>query len=283
MVIKVDEVKCRICGEKVTYIFEQTVLNKYEVKYYQCRQCDLIQTEKPYWLEEAYGEAISSLDTGIIKRNELDRNLTIRLFELLGLDNPSCVDFGGGHGVYTRMMRDAGISFYWHDKHASNLFSKGFEADLTNKIDVVTSFEVFEHLNYVKEEITEIFSLGADFVFISTVLHHGHKKSWAYYLPETGQHISFFSPKTIKFIAQLFDMDVIAGPDHSLFYRNTLGISPKMKRSIQKLLGLQNIPTPFIERMMDNFIPSGFKYNKIHRESLTWSDHLMFAEKFKRQ
>jgi len=36
------------------------------------------------------------------------------------------LDFGGGYGIFTRLMRDIGFDFYWYDPHSTkekiNLF-----------------------------------------------------------------------------------------------------------------------------------------------------------------
>jgi hypothetical protein len=45
--------------------FRHTVLRKYDVQYFQCGGCGFLQTETPYWLDEAYSSAIVTADTGI--------------------------------------------------------------------------------------------------------------------------------------------------------------------------------------------------------------------------
>ncbi|MDM9385348.1 hypothetical protein QUB80_32355 [Chlorogloeopsis sp. ULAP01] len=37
--------------------------------YYFCEESGLLKTEKPYWLDEAYQEAIADTDTGLVRRN----------------------------------------------------------------------------------------------------------------------------------------------------------------------------------------------------------------------
>lgn len=64
-----DAMKCKICNNKSNYIFKAKLLNKYDVKYYHCSNCGFLQTEEPYWLEEAYNKSINISDTGIMSRN----------------------------------------------------------------------------------------------------------------------------------------------------------------------------------------------------------------------
>ena len=58
--------QCKVCGKPTAPLFKKLVLRKYDVQYHQCPSCGFIQTEEPYWLEEAYSSAISDLDLGPI-------------------------------------------------------------------------------------------------------------------------------------------------------------------------------------------------------------------------
>jgi hypothetical protein len=117
---------CRLCGAGIREVMRQRVLGKYDVAYGHCVRCDLIQTEPPYWLEEAYSRAISQLDTGAMHRNLETSRLTALLARMIGIED-SGLDYGGGHGAFVRMMRDLGFDFLWFDKYAENLFAIGFE------------------------------------------------------------------------------------------------------------------------------------------------------------
>lgn len=71
---------CKICNSKITKRFEKTILNKYNnVGYFECENCDFIQINEPTWLNEAYHSAITSLDIGILYRNELLKSTTIQI------------------------------------------------------------------------------------------------------------------------------------------------------------------------------------------------------------
>src|SRR5688572_28604301 len=101
---------CRLCGGPTRPLTRQRVLGKHDVRYEHCTRCDLIQTELPYWLEEAYSQAISQLDTGAMHRNHMASRLTAAVVRLAGIEGPF-LDYGGGHGVFVRMMRDLGFDF----------------------------------------------------------------------------------------------------------------------------------------------------------------------------
>jgi predicted RNA-binding Zn-ribbon protein involved in translation (DUF1610 family) len=110
-------VPCRLCGTESPSIFRQQILNRWDAAYYQCPRCDLIQTDEPQWLSQAYAAPIAAMDTGAIERNRLTADLTTAVACTLGItpDSP-CLDFGGGNGVFVRMMRDRGFNFRLSDR-----------------------------------------------------------------------------------------------------------------------------------------------------------------------
>ena len=50
--------QCPVCDSELRTAFSARVLQKYEVAYRHCDQCGFVGTEKPYWLNEAYSDAI---------------------------------------------------------------------------------------------------------------------------------------------------------------------------------------------------------------------------------
>jgi 2-polyprenyl-3-methyl-5-hydroxy-6-metoxy-1,4-benzoquinol methylase len=115
------------------------------------------------------------------------------------------IDYGGGHGLFVRMMRDLGFDFYWFDKYCSNIFSKEFVADVngSRQYELLTAFEVFEHMVDPRAEIGKMLEFSESILFSTNLIPMDHSKSkdWWYYGTEHGQHVSFFSLDTLKFIA----------------------------------------------------------------------------------
>ena len=119
--------KCKICNNKSNYIFKAQLLNKYDVKYYHCSNCGFLQTEDPYWLEEAYNNSITTSDTGIMSRNLYLSQLSTLILYYFFDKNAKYLDYAGGYGIFVRLMRDIGFDFYWYDKYSKNLLVRGFE------------------------------------------------------------------------------------------------------------------------------------------------------------
>lgn len=232
------DTRCRLCGGDTSLLFCQRVLARHDVRYFRCHHCDLIQSEKPWWLEEAYSSVFSFFDTGAIRRNELAARLTLAVAWACGITPASrCADYGGGYGVFVRMMRDRGLDFRLTDKYARNLFARGFEADPGRRCDLLTCFEVLEHFADVGAELDRIFAPGHDQVLVSTVLHQGHREGWWYYGPDTGQHVAFYSRRTMGFIGERYGYDVIVGGAYTLFVRNGRRLRRYRRQIVRRLIG----------------------------------------------
>lgn len=185
-------------------LFRHEVLSKYEIDYFLCPHCGLIQTEEPYWLDEAYESAISALDTGILHRNIRIRRSLEPLIELLGLGQGLLADIGGGYGTLTRLMRDIGYNFNTYDPYCENIFAKNFEVQPQSTYDALVAFEVIEHLSDPVEFLRDSFSkYSTKTILLSTNTYQGiPEKTWWYYSFESGQHISFYQKKTLSILAE---------------------------------------------------------------------------------
>lgn len=217
-------IECNICSDKSKMVFTNKLLNKYNVEYYFCYNCEHLQTKIPYPLQEAYTDAISIADTGILMRNyhfqELTANVIYNFFD----KSAKFVEYAGGYGILTRLMRDLGFDFFWHDKYASNLFAKGFEYNNNEKVELITAFEVFEHLANPLEEIENMFKISDNILFSQTILPSPvpNPNDWWYYAPEGGQHISFYTNKTLGKIAQKYNKNYVFYNDLHLFTNKTI-------------------------------------------------------------
>jgi hypothetical protein len=205
--------KSKITGGQTKELFKAKVLGKYDVQYYQCVETGFIQTEEPFWLDEAYSSAIASLDLGLVMRNQ---NLCLQTKSIIEKNfNPDLkfLDFAGGYGLFTRMMRDKGLDFYHTDKYCDNLFAKYFDIDSeqsVSKFELTTAFEVFEHLSNPIEEINNILKFSDNLLFSTEILPVKtlvSAEDWWYFVPEIGQHISFYTIESLKYIARLHNFN----------------------------------------------------------------------------
>ena len=248
---------CRICTKPVEAMFSSVLLQKYSTQYFKCSQCGYVQTEDPHWLEEAYESTITDSDTGMIMRNLWFRNITTTLIYFLFNNKGKFLDCGGGYGVFVRLMRDVGFDFYWQDKHTENLFAKGFEFPVSEKltIELLTCFETFEHFVEPVTELENLLSISRN-ILLSTEFIPEPTPSpddWWYYGTEHGQHIGFFQKKTFEFLAKKYNLFFYTnGQNIHLFTEKQL-----LSSTFKLLTKVSKFITPLIQKRM---------------ESLTWKD-----------
>lgn len=253
---------CRICKSNTQNIYTLTVLKKYQVDYHHCPSCGFIQTDNPFWLEEAYNESINDTDTGYMARNQF-LSKKVSLFSLLECNvQGKFLDYAGGYGVFVRLMRDVGVDFYWDDKYTKNLFSKGFEYIEQEKVEMITTFESFEHF---VDPILEIESMlgKTDCIYLSTDLINDDilpEKDWWYFGLEHGQHISFYSRRTFITIAEKYNLNVE-------FLNGTVVLSKRKVRRITRVL----------DKLL-RFIPSSLIFRFFNTK--TWADHVNIKNRF---
>ncbi|BBO79508.1 hypothetical protein DSCO28_00740 [Desulfosarcina ovata subsp. sediminis] len=239
---------CRCCsGSDLKLAFRSKVLDKYAVDYVVCRQCCLLQAVNPHWLVEAYDESINVSDTGIMSRNLGFRDFTaLTLWGMQGLNRMKSsryMDFGGGYGIFVRLMRDVGLDFYWSDEYSRNLLARGFEANHEH-YDAVVAFEVFEHLVHPLESFEEIFSLSPTLIF-STELYPTQPpdpKQWWYYGFSHGQHITFFNRRTLDYVAYVLGLNLLTdGHGLHVLSRDTVSGKILFKAKFLRRFGAQKL------------------------------------------
>jgi hypothetical protein len=249
---------CRICGSETAQAFTAKILRKYNVRYYICEICDFLQTETPYWLDEAYVRPLTLQDTGCLQRNiHLCRALSLTLNKA-HLNGGRFLDYAAGYGVLTRLMRDVGFDYYWNDPYAENLFASGFEESLKGSFTAISAFEVIEHWAEPLQEIQKLFN-HTQIVFLSTEIRPMKipLRDWMYYGFDHGQHVGLFSTMSLSRIAQIIGATLLS--DHHSFHVLSKHKGVKMSKTSGALARIQ------------------FEFLRHRMKSLTQIDSLSYA------
>ena len=246
---------CKICEAITLPYLTGLVLGRHQVQYFCCTKCNFIQTEEPYWLKEAYESAISFLDVGLIQRNIHFAPLTETLLRKWFDEKGRFLDYGGGYGMFVRLMRDRGFSFYRQDTYCENLFAKYF--DINNlaehsTFELITAFEVFEHLPDPVSELKRILTYSDAILFSTQVQPFKDVKpeTWWYFMMDAGQHISLYSRESLQSLADRFGLHYnYNGNDLHLFSKKKINnktfsflTHPRYSQLYNKIYGRNNAP-----------------------------------------
>ena len=109
------------------------------------------------------------------------------------------MDYGCGPGVLIEKMRSSGVDAIGYDR-----FYAGFQTPPTGVFDVVTCFEVLEHVNRIDQTLDDIVRyLAPDgLLILGTFLTAVPMRTdWWYCSPRSG-HISFW---TFRALSQVFN------------------------------------------------------------------------------
>lgn len=217
-----DAERCRLCGGETREVFSLSIFGQVPCAYLLCRECESLQTEWPTWTDHAYQSSLTHLDTGAANRCLLNRSHVYFLSRILGVR--SVLDFGGGDGLLTRLLRDVELDCRVLDKFAAPTYAAPFKHQPEDRYDLVCAFEVIEHLVEPGNELTALFGPARQHLLISTALYKGQDKNWWYLAPMTGQHIFFYSKKAIELIGQRFHYTPTFFGDYVLFSRRKLRV-----------------------------------------------------------
>ena len=232
---------CKVCDRDTTLFEKGKILNKYEISYFKCPNCGFVQTEEPYWLDEAYSEAINRSDVGYVARNLVLAKVTRSLINKFFNKTAKFMDYGTGYGLFVRLMRDYGYDFYGQDKYCEIIFASDFSVeDDVRGFELLTAFELFEHLVDPYEEMKTL-TRYSDNIFFSTELYPASSPKpgdWWYFGLEHGQHLSLYTADSLKKLGERFGLNLYTnGKNIHLFTKKK--ISPfrfKMLSMYNKLL-----------------------------------------------
>jgi hypothetical protein len=217
---------CLICTSPARELFVKIVRGKHRAHYHQCEACGFVSVS-PHeeWLDEAYSSAITKSDLGLLARNLHYSGIVERLIFRHFDPQKVFLDYAGGYGVFTRMMRDRGFNFHYEDGYCENLFATNFDASKNNidQYELVTAFEFMEHVPNPLKAVRQILERTESFLFSTEIIPEQGMEGWPYLATETGQHISFYTVKSLQALANHFGLQ---------FYTNGYSLHLLTKKSL---------------------------------------------------
>lgn len=202
--------QCPICDTSTEVFGSACVLGRFDAQYRRCPSCGYLFVVDPLWMEQAYASAITESDVGLVERNLWLARLAGSVVQVMFDPNGRFIDYGGGTGLFTRLMRDKGFDWYWFDTACRNVFATGFEADMGDgtSYELLTAAELFEHLIDPVETMSRLRSLSTNILFTTRLLPAPppHLGEWWYYGLEHGQHVSFYTRRSLHLLGEKFGL-----------------------------------------------------------------------------
>lgn len=250
--------KCKVCQGSLKFFTTGSVLKDITAVYDRCGHCGMVSARDPHWLDTAYSSAIASTDLGLLSRSLILSRITAAVMRSERLRTAKCLDWAGGYGTLTRLMRDRGFDFFHYDPMATNLHAVGFEADLTEQFTLITAIEVLEHLPDPVGQLAPVAKQTRLMLATTEVLPHPTPlpNDWWYYTPETGQHISFYTRSCLGELGkQLGFASVVSGRSLHLFHDGSVSAatrrlikSPKVAYALGTMTGLADRRHSLLEK-----------------------------------
>lgn len=201
--------KCIICeSDLVGLRANLRILNKFDASLLVCNECSHEWFDDPHhWLSESYSSPITCTDTGIVARS-----LFVHKFisTFLFFANPSAriLDWGSGSGLLVRLLRDDGYHCYGFEPNTPPVLAASYSyIDEHTVIEsspyrLVTAIEVVEHLPNPKDFFLKALSISDTLIFSTQLVDNSKNgNDWWYYSIETGQHLSFYTEKSLSILA----------------------------------------------------------------------------------
>lgn len=177
------------------------------VYYRQCTACGFFFTDQfdrwsnAEFLAHIYNERYREVDPDYVELRP--RNNADLLVQKFGAHRHrlSCLDFGGGNGRLAGILRELGFAKIL----SYDPFTPGADAPLSERFDLVTSFEVLEHVPDPKRTVAALANAVAEdgMVMFSTLVlpadFASQGVSWWYVAPRNG-HISLYSRRSLALL-----------------------------------------------------------------------------------
>jgi hypothetical protein len=228
-----NEILCRLCSSPAQRRFSVVMLRKHHVNLYRCTRCRCLQTDPPYWLDQAYADRRPVRDVWMVSRTEAMRTLVLWTLRIMGKSDASLFDWGGGNGLLVRMLRDAGVDACVSDKYVPNYYAVGFDVEGAQKTSVMTAFEVFEHADDPRQLMADMTVHEPEVILLSTVLYAGQGKDWYYLHKDSGKHVFFYTAEGLTLLAEQFGYRCLTEQNYTVMHKHPLS---RFQKSAMRIL-----------------------------------------------
>jgi SAM-dependent methyltransferase len=218
----VDYLLCPVCGEACSLLdvvdFNKSCeevrgnflrLTGIPVYYLLCGNCSFcFAPEFSGWTLPEFEEKIYNSEYHLVDPDYIDVRPRANATSIMALFKESShpithLDYGGGSGVLASILKESNFDSVSYDPFVD----RQVDIEQLGKFDLITAFEVFEHVPDVQQLMANLQTLLSPdgIVLFSTLLSDGNiqpnqRINWWYASPRNG-HISLFSKKSLTVLA----------------------------------------------------------------------------------
>jgi SAM-dependent methyltransferase len=180
------------------------------VYYALCDRCGFcFAPEISKWSLDEFAQRIYNAQYALVDPDYIEARPRANAATLLSMFGDSLrsvrhLDYGGGDGALVDILRQSA----WDSMSYDPFVNRDTRLDQLGRFELITAFEVFEHVPDVQELMSQLRSLLSPdgLVLFSTLLSDGNiqskqRISWWYASPRNG-HISLFSRDSLAILAQ---------------------------------------------------------------------------------
>ena len=185
-------------------------LSRIPIYYAFCNACGFCFTPDLFaWTLDEFEERIYNDEYILVDPDYIESrpkaNAT-NLHSMFGSLAPSIrhLDYGGGNGLLVKLLRESNWNSFSYDPFVD----RNTDVERLGKFELITAFEVFEHVPDVKGLMSNLRLLLSPngLVLFSTLvsdgnIHPNQRISWWYASPRNG-HISLFSKNSLAILAR---------------------------------------------------------------------------------
>lgn len=221
-------INCPICNNQTKYIdvvdFNKSCeeikgkflpLSGMPIYYTQCEDClftfapEFSAWSERDFLEIIYNDEYIEIDPEYLENRPRENSQLLKKIFGEKKEFISHLDYGGGNGKLSSILCSEG----WSSKSYDPFPKSDVAMESLGKFNLITAFEVFEHVPDVNSLMKNLLSLMAEdcFVIFSTSILDGHiikngRLTWWYASPRNG-HISLFTKKSLHIITSKYGLN----------------------------------------------------------------------------
>ena len=220
---------CAVCSGSTKFLFSYEVRGEHQASLHECLNCRFTYIANPHWLDDSFSSELNDLDIGSVDRCLVLADFVEVLIRSMKSSKSRFLDWGGGYGLLSRIMRDRGLDFVSHDIYTRPLFVESSSNSNSETFELITMSEVALHLVDPVPVFTKIMESTDVLVFTAVIAPTVTPNDWWYLMPDTGQHVAIYHEETLQALAEKLGVQLTSdGRFFHVLHRKSLGVKSRL-------------------------------------------------------